>query len=61
MLRTTKLRLLLLDVLNQACGDGKGKIDNECLSAYEDACVELELEGILEKVNDRIYNVGEMI
>ena len=51
---------LLLDVLNQACGDGKGEIDNRCLSAYEDACVYLEKEGILDEVNSRIYNIVDM-
>jgi len=51
---------LLLDVLNQACGDGNGEIDNQCLSAYEDACNYLKKKGILEEVNSRIYNIVNM-
>jgi len=51
---------LLLDVLYQACGDGKGEIDNQCLSAYEDACEYLKKKGILEEVNSRIYNIVEV-
>jgi hypothetical protein len=51
---------LLLDVLNQACGDGKGEIDNQCLSAYEYACDYLKKKGILEEVNSRIYNIVDM-
>jgi hypothetical protein len=51
---------ILLDVLNQACGDGNGEIDNMCLSAYEDACEYLKKKGLLEEVNSRIFNiVGE--
>ena len=48
---------LLLDVLNQACGDGNGEIDNQCLSAYEEACDYLHRKGILEEVNSRIFNI----
>ena len=48
---------LLLDVLNQACGDGNGEIDNQCLSAYEEACDYLKKKGILEEVNSRIFNI----
>jgi len=44
---------LLLDVLNQACGDGNGGIDNQCLSAYEEACDYLRNKGLLDKVNDK--------
>jgi len=51
---------LLLDVLNQVCGDGNGEIDNQCLSAYEDACKYLEKKGILQEVNQRIYNIKDM-
>ena len=47
----------LLDVLNQSCGDGLGEIDNQCLSAYEEACDYLKKKGILEEVNSRIYNI----
>ena len=48
---------LLLDVLNQACGDENGEIDNQCTSAYEEACDYLKKKGILEEVNNRIYNI----
>ena len=48
---------LLLDVLNQACGDGDGEIDNMCLSAYEQTCDYLKEKGLLEEVNSRIYNI----
>ncbi|HEC66250.1 MAG TPA: hypothetical protein ENI23_13245 [bacterium] len=51
---------LLLDVLNQACGDGNGEIDNQCLSTYEEACNYLKKKGILEEVNSRIYNIVEV-
>ncbi len=47
---------LLLEVLNQACGDGDGEIDNQCLSIYEEACNYLKKKGLLEEVNSRIYN-----
>lgn len=48
---------LLIDVLNQACGNGEGEIDNACTSAYEDACEYLAKKGLLEEVNMRIYNI----
>lgn len=51
---------LLLVVLNQACGDGNGEIDNQCLSSYEEACDYLKKKGILEEVNSRIYNIVEV-
>jgi len=51
---------ILLDVLNQACGNGNGNIDNMCVSAYEDACNYLKKKGILEEFNSRIYNIVEM-
>lgn len=50
---------LLLDVLNQACGNGEGEIDNQCILAYEEACDYLKKKGILEEVNSRIYNIVE--
>ena len=53
--RMDKIDELLLDVLNQACGDGE--IDNQCLSTYEEACNYLKKKGILEEVNSRIFNV----
>ena len=48
---------LLLDVLNQACGNERGHIDNECLSAYEHACSYLKKKGLLEELNGRIYKI----
>ena len=51
---------ILLILLNQSCGDGLGKIDNMCISAYEDACEYLKKEGLLEEVNKRIYNIKEL-
>lgn len=50
---------LLLDVLNQACGDGEGEIDNRCMSSYEDACEYLKKKKILHEVNSRIFNINE--
>jgi len=54
---------LLLDALIQAAGDklikNKIQIDNQCLSAYEKACVYLEKKGKLQKVNERIYSYQE--
>ena len=52
---------LLLDVLNQACGDGDGEIDNQYLSAYEEACDYLKKKGVLEEVNSRIYNIKDFV
>jgi len=59
---------LLLDVLFQACGiqeesghpfleDGEEKIDNMCLSAYENACDYLTEQGYLITDNGRIYRL----
>ena len=48
---------ILLDVLNQSCGDGNGEIDNRCMSAYEEACEYLKKKDILIEVNSRIYNI----
>lgn len=48
---------ILLDVLNQCCGDGNGEIDNQCISAYEYACDYLKKKGLLEEVNSRIFNI----
>jgi len=50
---------LLLDVLNQACGNGEGEIDNCCLNAYEEACEYLKSKGILYETNSRIFNIRE--
>ena len=52
---------LLLDVLNQACGDGEGEIDNQCVSSYEEACDYLKKKGILDEVNSRIYNIVDWV
>ena len=49
--------IILLEVLKQACGNGKGEIDNNCLSAYECACNYLKQKEILEEVNSRIFNI----
>lgn len=51
---------LLLDVLNQACGNGEGEIDNQCISTYEEACDYLKKKEILEEVNQRIFNIKDM-
>lgn len=47
---------LLLDVVYQACGDAD-MIDNQCISAYEEACQYLESRGYLKKENDRSYQI----
>ena len=49
---------ILLDVLYQCCGDKK-EIDNQCLSAYEDACNYLTERGYLTTKNGRIYSIIE--
>ena len=47
-----------LDVLMQACGINNEEIDNRCISAYERACVYLEMEaGKLKTKNGRIYEI----
>lgn len=56
-----KVDELLLDVLNQACGNGDGEIDNQCLSVYEEACDYLKKKEILEEVNSRIYNINPFL
>ena len=56
---------ILLDVLYQACADvEKGLdvfIDNQCISAYEDACKYLEKKGLLKsnKGNLKLYFLSE--
>lgn len=64
---------LLLDVLFQATGlitnrerlysDGKYTytIDKCELKAYENACEYLEKKGLLKKINDRIYTIGDIV
>ena len=49
---------LLLGVLWQCCLDGNGRIDNMCISAYEDACDYLAKKGYLKTKNGRIYWVN---
>ena len=57
---TSKFDELLLDVLWQSCGtDKEGELDNQCLSAYEDACDYLTEQGYLTTLNGRIYTVKE--
>lgn len=62
-LRTNKAFLncveLLLDVLFQSCGNDD-VIDNQCTSAYEDACIFLCEQGILTKINSRIYEINKV-
>ena len=49
---------LIFELLWQECGNVKEKeIDNMCLSPYEDACIYLEKEGYLQKINSRRYKV----
>ena len=48
---------ILLDVLFQACGEDNDMIDNRCTSAYEDACEYLAKEGLIIKVNDRMFKL----
>ena len=50
---------LLVDVLNQACCSDSvlGIIDNECISAYEGACLFLKKKGLLIRENDRIFRL----
>ena len=56
---------LLLDVLVQACGiqqkDKEPEIDNQCLSAYEDACDYLTEQGYLCTHNGRIYEFKKKV
>ena len=56
---TSEYDELLLDVLFQACGIEDGKIDNQCLSAYEEACDYLTEKGLITTQNGRIYTVKE--
>lgn len=55
---------LLLEVLFQSCGEHttfRGEdidiIDNMCISAYEDACGYLVKQGLLERINLRVYKL----
>jgi len=58
---TSEFDELLLDVLIQACvnGNDENMIDNQCLSAYEDACDYLTEKGYLNTINGRIYNLKD--
>jgi len=49
---------ILLDVLVQCCGNQEGtEIDNQCLSAFEEACDYLTERGYLQTKNGRIYKL----
>jgi len=51
---------ILLDVLVQCCGNQEGtEIDNQCLSAFENACDYLTERGYLQTKNGRIYLIKE--
>lgn len=54
---TSEFNELLLEVLFQACGVEDGKIDNQCISVYEDACDYLIEQGYLYTQDGRIYEV----
>ena len=58
---TSEFDELLLDVLIQACvnGNDENMIDNQCLSAYEDACDYLTEKGYLNTINGTIYNLKD--
>ena len=54
----SELNELLLDVMLQCCGlQEEDVIDNQCLSAYEDACDYLTEQGYLTTLNGRIYKL----
>lgn len=58
MINTELLDNMILDVLIQACGSGDiTEIDNQCLSAYEEACDYLTERGYLITNNGRIYTL----
>ena len=49
---------LIMDLVLHSClGEDEITVDNMCLDVYEMACNYLCGEGLLEKVNDRIYHV----
>ena len=54
---TSEYDELLLDVLFQACGLKDNKIDNQCTSAYEEACDYLANRGLITTENGRIYQI----
>ena len=57
---TSEFDELLLDVLFQSCSNDEKKIDNQCLSAYENACDYLAGKGYLYTKNGRIYQLRLM-
>jgi len=57
LIDTLKYDELLLDVIFQACGIEDNKIDNQCLSAYEEACDYLASKGLITTDNGRIYKI----
>ena len=49
---------IILDVIIQSCGNQEcTEIDNQCLTAYEDACDYLTERGYLQTKNGRIYTI----
>lgn len=53
---------ILLEVLIQSCYSNEDKkIDNMCLSAYEDACDYLTERGYLQALNGRIYTLTKKL
>ncbi|MBE3092767.1 MAG: hypothetical protein IMZ51_03805 [Chloroflexi bacterium] len=51
---------ILLEVLLQCCGNQEGtEIDNQCLSAFEDACDYLTERGYIKTLNGRIYTINK--
>ena len=57
---TSLIDEILLDVLVQAIGTEVGEpteIDNQCISAYEEACDYLTERGYLQTKNGRIYTL----
>ncbi len=53
---------ILLDMLVQCCGNQEGtEIDNQCLSAFEEACDYLTERGYLQTKNGRIYTIKEKL
>jgi len=53
--RKEEVNNILLNVILQTLGDRNGVIDNKCMSDYEDACNYLAKEGLIIKVNDRMF------
>ena len=58
---TSEFDELLLEVLIQACGIEDDKIDNQCLSVYEEACDYLTEKGYLDTLNHRIYELKKVV